>query len=218
MRSKAQHRVLLRWLLCSLFACVVSSPAAAGAPDPDYRGGLITPPLPKPQFTLTDTSGAPFNLHAETAGYVTLLFFGFTQCREVCPMHVGTLAAALKKLPASVANSLRVVFVTTDPAHDTPKVLRAWLDRFDRRIVGLSGSEAAVAAAQAAANIPVARKVALANGGSDFEHAAFVLAYTRDDFAHVLYPSGVTQEDWVHDLPRLVSEAWTSAGALQLQH
>src|SRR5258708_6477385 len=77
-----------------------------------YRGGVVAPPLPKPAFTLTDTSGAPFDFREKTEGYVTLLFFGYTFCPDQCPMHMGTLGAALKKLPAGTADHVKLVFVT----------------------------------------------------------------------------------------------------------
>ncbi|HEY2012434.1 MAG TPA: SCO family protein, partial [Bryobacteraceae bacterium] len=106
-----------------------------------YRGGLVTPPLPKPRFVLNDTSGAAFDFRQRTEGYVTLLFFGYTYCPDQCPMHMTNLGAALKKLPAGIADQIRLVFVTTDPARDTPTVLRRWLGLFDRRFIGLTGSE-----------------------------------------------------------------------------
>jgi protein SCO1 len=114
------------------------SASATTASTADYRGGLVMPPLPRPKFVLTDTSGAPFNFWAKTQGHVTLLFFGYTRCPDVCPMHMAYLAAALKKLPHDVPNQITVVFVTTDPNHDTSKVLRAWLDNFNKSVVGLT--------------------------------------------------------------------------------
>src|ERR1700730_3970733 len=100
-----------------------------------YRGGLVTPPLPKPNFVLTDTAGARFDLRSKTQGHVTLLFFGYTRCPDICPLHMAYLASALKKLPANAAGQFRVVFVTTDPTHDSPKALRAWLDHFDKSFI-----------------------------------------------------------------------------------
>lgn len=170
-----------------------------GLQETAYRGGLVTPPLPKPQFTLTDTKGAPFDFRAKTDGYVTLLFFGYTQCTSVCPMQMATLTGAMKKLPRDVTDRIRVVFVTTDPAHDNPAALRAWLNHFDKSFIGLTGTEAGVTAAQRAANVP---------SGGVAEHAAFILAYTKDNRGHLIYPDGVTQADWLHDLPQLASETW----------
>jgi len=93
-------------------------------------------------------------------------------------------------MPAAVADQVKVVFVTTDPARDSPSVLRSWLDRFDAHFIGLTGSEAAIEAARRAARIPLARKTARPADG--------------------IIVSGATPEDWVHDLPNLVAEGWSS--------
>jgi protein SCO1 len=176
-----------------------------------YRGGLVSPPIPKPSFTLVDTSGAPFDFRAKTRGYVTLLFFGYTSCPDVCPLQMGTVAQALKVLPAEQANRFKVVFVTTDPERDTGRVLRAWLDHFDRRFIGLTGSMAAIHQAQLASNVDPAQKAGtLSDGSYGMNHSAWILAYTTDNLAHVIYPAGVKQQDWVHDLPLLAKETWAA--------
>jgi protein SCO1 len=174
-----------------------------------YRGGLVSPPLIKPKFTLADTSGAPFDFGAKTQGYVTLLFFGYTHCPDMCPLQMSMIGTAVRKMNADIADQFKVVFVTTDPGRDTPSTLRAWLDHFDKRFIGLTGSDTAIRAAQVAANIPPAEKSAVrADGTYDVGHAAFVLAYTKDNLAHVIYPVGVKLEDLAHDLPLLVRETW----------
>jgi hypothetical protein len=71
----------------------------AGGSKVTYRGGLVTPPLPKPRFTLTDTSSARFDFWRKTEGYVTLLFFGYARCPDQCPLHMANIAKALKKMP-----------------------------------------------------------------------------------------------------------------------
>jgi protein SCO1/2 len=128
---------------------------------------------------------------------------------------MANIAKALKKMPKGFRDQVKLVFVTTDPARDTPKALRSWLDLFDERFVGLTGSEAAIEAVQKAAGVPPARKTTL-----DVEelktmqyavsHANFVLAYTKDNLAHLIYPGGVTEQDWANDLPQLVKENWSS--------
>ena len=186
-------------------------PAPAGGAESKYRGGLVSPPLPKPKFTLTDTSGAPFDFALKTQGYATLLFFGYTHCPDMCPLQMSTIAQALKTIPPASADRFKVVFVTTDPERDSPQVLRLWLDHFDKRFIGLTGTEAEIAAAQIAANLSPAKKSAVRpDGAYEVGHAAFVLAYTRDNLAHVIYPGGVKEDDWAHDLPYLATEAWTN--------
>ena len=185
-------------------------PPHADRTEATYRGGLVTPPLPKPRFTLTDTSGAPFDFWRKTQGYVTLLFFGYARCPDQCPLHIANIATAVKKMPPGLRDRVKLVFVTTDPARDSPKVLRSWLDLFDQRFIGLTGSDAEIEAAQRAAGVPPASKTVLADKDYAVAHANFVLAYTKDNLAHVIYPGGVTQQDWAHDLPQLVKEAWSS--------
>jgi len=123
---------------------------------------------------------------------------------------MANIASSLQQLPAEVREQVKVVFVTTDPARDSGAVLRAWLDNFDTRFIGLTGSEAAVAAAQRAAYIPPASKTAHTDHDYAMNHASFVLAYTKDNLAHVIYPGGVTSTDWAEDLPLLVTETWSS--------
>jgi protein SCO1/2 len=183
---------------------VSAQPGSTGS----YRGGLVTPPLPKPAFVLTDTSGAAFDFRQKTEGYVTLLFFGYTYCPDQCPMHMANLSAALKKLPPGIADQVKLVFVTTDPARDSPAVVRRWLDVFDRRFIGLTGTERAIEAVQRAVGVPPATRTGPTKTDYAVSHANFVLAYSRDNLAHVIYPGGVSKDDWVHDLPRLIKETW----------
>jgi protein SCO1/2 len=193
---------------CGLFLVLASLAPAQQGGSGTYRGGIVTPPLPKPRFVLTDTSGAPFDFWNRTQGSVTLLFFGYTYCPDQCPMHMANIGMALKRLPPALADQVKLVFVTTDPARDTPVELRGWLDHFDKRFVGLTGTEAALEAVQKAAGVPTARKTDLRNGSYAVAHANFVVAYTKDNLAHVIYPGGVGKDDWVHDLPLLIQETW----------
>src|SRR5215471_7187623 len=149
---------------------------SAEIPQTTYRGGLVTPPLPKPHFVLTDTSGAQFDFWDRTRGSITLLFFGYTYCPDECPMHMANLGAALKRLPPSIARQVKLVFVTTDPARDKPAQLRRWLDHFDKRFVALTGTPAALDLAQKAAGVPMAQKKDSRNGVYSVTHANFVVA------------------------------------------
>jgi len=191
-----------------LFLFAFSAPGQPGS-NGAYRGGLVTPPLSKPRFVLNDTSGVPFDFWNRTMGSVTLLFFGYTNCPDQCPMHMANIGAALKKLPPNIAGQVKLVFVTTDPARDRPAELRRWLDMFDKHFVGLTGTEAALGGIQKAAGVPVAQKTEPHAGNYSVAHANFVLAYSKDNLAHVIYPGGVSKDDWIHDLPLLVGESWS---------
>lgn len=164
----------------------------------------MSPPIPKPKFTLTDTEGKPFDFAANTEGYVTFLFFGYAHCPDICPSQMSLIAQALKQSPPELAKQFKVVFVTTDPERDTGKDLRTWLDHFDHNFIGLTGTQSAIDAAQTAANLsPAARSSSGPGKSYEVGHAAFVLAYTKDNLARVIYPAGITEKDLAHDLPLL---------------
>jgi protein SCO1 len=215
MSGSALYRALLALafllgMLSGVPAQVLAKPEPAPGPQTkaEYHGGLVSPPLAKPKFTLTDTSGAPFDFWSKTQGSVTLLFFGYTHCPDMCPLQMSIIAQALKDIPAAAGEQFKVVFVTTDPDRDTPAVLRVWLNRFDKHFIGLTGAQTTIDAAQIAANLAPAKKSPVRpDGAYEVGHAAFVLAYTKDNLAHVIYPVGVKEQDWVHDLPLLVKGA-----------
>src|SRR3712207_8127068 len=73
----------------------------------------------------------PYDFGAQTAGTPTLLFFGFTNCPDICPTTMADVAVALRGVDPALAEDVQVVFVTTDPAFDTPEVLTEYLGRFD---------------------------------------------------------------------------------------
>ncbi len=182
------------------------------APDPrtdPYAGLELLEAKGKPDFTLTDLDGKDFNFRRETDGYVTFLFFGYTHCPDVCPLHMANLGAVLKQLPPEIANRVKVVFVTTDPERDSIPVLKEFLGRFNPALIGLTGShEEVVRAQQAASLLPAYRDSAntLTDGSYSVGHAAQVLGYTADDSLRVIYPFGsnIRQEAWAKDIPLLV--------------
>jgi protein SCO1/2 len=190
-------------LSLTLGACESRSAALDG-----LRGVKLAPPHAKADFTLEDTQGKPFHFVRDTHGIVTLLYFGYTNCPDVCPTHLTNIAAALKKLSPEDQNKVRLVFVTTDPARDTPERLRSWLSNFDPRFIGLRGSLDSVNAAAARFGLPPATMEMMdpkAGGPQEYGmgHAAQVLAFSPDDTLRTEYPSGFTVDDWVNDLPKL---------------
>ena len=170
----------------------------------ELRGWIPIEPLPKVAFTLESMNGGEFEFLEETKGFVTLLFFGYTHCPDVCPLHMANISAVLKKLTPAVANQIRVVFVTTDPERDTSERMREWLGHFDPKFVGLRGPLEDVNAIQASIGLGASFREELPSGDYGIAHAAQVLAYTTDNRAHVMYAFGTRQEDWAHDLPLLV--------------
>ncbi|HSM16138.1 MAG TPA: SCO family protein [Gemmatimonadales bacterium] len=177
-----------------------------GAPADSAGGGAVTlaEPVPKVPFTLTATDGTPYHFVEETEGFVTLLFFGYTNCPDVCPVHMANVAAVLDRLPFEASSAIKVVFVTTDPERDTPEHIREWLDQFDPSFVGLTGTPGELVELQRAYRLAPAIREDIDESRYLVSHAAHVLAFTRDDSAHVVFPFGTRQSDWMRELPKLV--------------
>jgi protein SCO1/2 len=173
------------------------------------RGVTQEPPQPKPDLVLTTTEGKPFDLRKETKGMLTLVFFGYTNCPDVCPIHTANISKVLKSLPNEVSRKVRYIFITTDPERDTPEVLGKWLAGFDANFIGLTGTKEQIIAAQRMSQVmPAIREVPDSTKPGEYYvgHAGQVIAFTPDDdLAHIVYPFGVRQMDWANDIPILVN-------------
>lgn len=112
---------------------------AACAPEaPKFRSTDITGVDYGKSLALKDATGRVRTLE-DFRGKVIVLFFGFTQCPDVCPSTLGQIAAAVKQLGADAAR-VQVLFVSLDPERDTPQLLARYLGAFDPGFVGLYGT------------------------------------------------------------------------------
>jgi protein SCO1/2 len=199
-RTRIVFALALAGGVLALPGCGVSAESGGKA----YRGAMLAHAIPRPSFTLTDTRGQPFDFRAKTDSTVTLLFFGYLNCPDVCPVHMTNIASVMRTMPYEVTRNIRVVFVTTDPARDTPAKLETWLAGFDPSFIGLRGTPEQVTAIEKSVGVaPAVAGAPDSSGDYEVGHAAQVIAFTPDDSAHVVYPFGTRQADWVHDLPLL---------------
>jgi protein SCO1 len=181
-----------------------SAPATVEGAADKYAGLDLAEPYRRPSFTLTDTDGAAYDFREHTDGKPTLLFFGYTQCPDVCPTTLADIAVALRGMDLAVAQQVQVVFVTTDPKTDTPTVLAEYLRRFDADLptpfVGLTGDQQAIDQAQLSAGVPLAEEEGRV-------HSSLLLLYGGDDEAHVAFDAGNTSRDIAHDLGLVAADS-----------
>jgi protein SCO1/2 len=171
----------------------------------DIAGAVIERPYPLPDQEFTDTSGQPFVPAKDSDRPVTLMFFGYTHCPDVCNAVLANVASALRRVDDSVRDQVQMVFVTTDPDRDTPDVLRGYLDRFDPSYVGLTAPIATVEAAAAGMHIAYAGKETAAAGGYEVSHGTQITAF-HEGKARVVWMAETPVRDLRADLEQMVAE------------
>ena len=129
------------------------------------RDTAFDPPRPAPDLRLTDQHGRPFDL-ASLRGTPAFVYFGYTHCPDICPTTLADVRAAI----AASGVPARVVFVTVDPARDTAAAMKRYVDYYDDGFIGLTGSDAQLAAAAAAWGVAYRPGPADSNGNYAMTH------------------------------------------------
>ena len=135
----------MRKFLLALCAALLAACSGGGETPPKFNATDVSGADWGRELKLTDHNGKPRTL-ADFQGKVVILFFGFTQCPDICPTTLGASAAAMSLL-GSDADKVQVLFVTLDPARDTPEVLAKYAPAFHPSFLGLYGNAEATAAA-----------------------------------------------------------------------
>jgi protein SCO1/2 len=142
-------------LVLLLSGCAGASSSAGNPVEVDsspsaLHGTAIGKPYPLPSQRFTDTRGRAYVPAHDATAPVTLVFFGYTHCPDVCNVVLANVAAALRRTEQGVRDDTQLLFVTTDPARDTDAVMRRYLDRFDPSYVGLRAPVATTKARRSA--------------------------------------------------------------------
>jgi protein SCO1 len=203
---------------CSMMAVVVllisGCIAAPGGPtgqrnadQAGYAGGSSLPePYSMPEISLTDTSGRPYNLATTPSKPVTLLFFGYTNCPDVCITVLSDVALALQRLAPANRDQIQFIFVTTDPARDKEKQIRRYLDRFNPSFVGLTGPLPMIKRAATQVGVDIQGMKKLPSGGYEVGHSAQVIGFSRNSGV-VLWTPGTPIASLKHDFALLVERS-----------
>ena len=211
MNRTAMRAVLVAvGLLMLVSGCTRPTPTPPGyvSADPEgYLGGSSLPqPYTMPDVSLTDTAGRPYNLATSPSRPVTLMFFGYTKCPDVCITVLSDLALALQRLDAAERDHIQVIFVTTDPARDKPAVVRKYLDGFDPTFVGLTGSLSTIKQAAGQVGVDIEGMKKLPSGGYEVGHSSQVIGFNRTSGV-VLWTPETPIADLKHDFALLVEKS-----------
>ncbi len=193
-------RSRLSWLLV-LLLCVWLLAACGEASDLKFKGSDITGTKLGRDWTLLGMDGKTYT-PANFQGKVTLVFFGFTQCPDVCPTALAELAQVMTLL-GDRAKQVQVLMISVDPERDTPEVLRAYISGFDPRFLALTGSADQIKAAAGSFKAYYAKAPA-GKGNYTMDHSSSFYLLDKKGDARAMLNSAIGAPAVAHDIDALL--------------
>lgn len=188
--------------LCAALLLLAGCDKAA-APAAPFKSVDITGADYGRDFPMPDLDGRPRSV-ADFKGKVTVVFFGYTQCPDVCPTTMSELAAVKKQLGAD-GDKLQAVFITIDPERDTAEILKAYMGSFDPSFVALRGTPEQTLELTKSFKA-FFRKVSGKEPGSyTMDHTAGAYVYDPQGRLRLFVRYGQPVEAWVSDLKQLLA-------------
>lgn len=170
----------------------------------NWHASDVTGMMPDLEFTLTGPDGAAINARS-LQGKPVLVFFGFTNCPDVCPTTLTQLSVVMKKLGPQ-ADDIQIALVSVDPGRDTPEVMQSYTASFGPWLLGLTGEEEALTRLREAYGVYAAMESSDDKGSYNVMHSAAVFAFDAKGRARLLI-SDVNDSDAVaSDLKQLINQ------------
>jgi len=188
----------MRFLCATVATLLALAVAACGPAAPKFEGSDVTGIGYARDFRLTDHTGKTRTL-ADFRGKVVVLFFGYTQCPDVCPTTLSELAATMQKLGAD-ADRVQVLFVTVDPDRDTPDLLSRYVPAFNPSFLGLYGDAAATEATAKEFKIIYQKQPGPTPGTYSVDHSAGTYVFDPQGRLRVYESYGRGPEVFAHDI------------------
>lgn len=189
------------WRIGLLFALNLALAACGGQ---KWETHNITGLMPDLKFTLVDTHGR--TVHAgDFAGKVRLLYFGYTNCPDVCPLTLADIARTLHDLGPAAASHVRVLFVSVDPRRDTPKVLHRYAKAFGPQFIGLTGTQAELQALSKRYRVSYSYGKLDAHGDYVVNHSAAIFVFDARGRARLIMNHTYSSKAMAHDLRQVLN-------------
>jgi protein SCO1 len=190
-----------------LAGCGGSDPSADGpiadfsASDDDGMYGVVLPdPYRLADVSLTATDGSAYRFATDTKDPLTLVFFGYTHCPDICQVVMADIASALNRLEPDERSKVGMLFVTTDPARDDAGTLREYLDRFDPAFEGLTGPLPRILDAGESVGVAIEKGEKLPSGGYEVTHGTQVVGVLPDGTAPLVWTQGTAPDKIAQDI------------------
>ncbi|MEC5398099.1 SCO family protein [Uliginosibacterium sp. H1] len=185
-----------------LLAAALVLTACARDDAPHFNTTDVTGSAWGPGLKLPDAHGKERTL-ADFKGHAVAVFFGFTQCPDVCPTGMLMLSEVVKKLGPD-GDKLDVIFVTVDPNRDTPELLQAYMNAFNPRFVALRGTEEQTAAIAKEFKVFYEKRGDVAGGTYTMDHTAAFFIFDPQGRARLFVRHGETPERVAQDVKQLI--------------
>jgi protein SCO1/2 len=176
------------------------------APLSGLHATVFSNPRDIQPFTLADHTGKVFD-NRSLLGHWSFVFFGYTHCPDVCPTTLSVLSSVARKV-GNHADDVQFVFITIDPGRDSPEMLGQFLSRFDRGIIGVTGTSEAIGTLAHQVGITFAR-VADNSGAGNYtmDHSASVLLFDPAGRFHAVFTPPLDATDMARDFS-MISRAY----------
>jgi len=183
---------------------IISTPGQSG----DFHGTVLAEPYHKPSMLFTTMDGRTYRIDRDAKRPVVLVFFGYTNCPDVCSTVLADVAAALRPMPTVTRSKVQLLFITTDPARDTGPAMTTYLARFDPSFLGLRAPADETEQVAESMGVAIAGTDPAGSGsGYTVAHGAQVVGFGPDNLAHVIWMPGTPVADLRSDVERLASTA-----------
>ena len=197
-----------RWLAVALTATLLSGCGASAqlSAGHEMTGTVLDPPFAVDGTPLVAGDKTPYSLVGDTEKDLTLVFFGYTHCPDICGIVMSTMASAMTRLTDEEREEVDVVFVTTDPARDTPQLVDDYATNFDPGFIGVTGPIDTISDVAQPLGIAVEQGDKLPSGGYDVTHGTQIVAINADDEGIAYWHEDVSSAQLAADIQHLLSE------------
>jgi len=190
-------------LACTLGVSLAACDKLPGKQDVSFQNTDVTGLDYAKGFTLTDHTGKQRTL-ADFKGKAVVVFFGYTQCPDVCPTTMAEMASVMQKLGPQ-ADQVQVVFITVDPERDTQELLASYVPAFDKRFIGLRGTSEQTAKVAKDFKVYYEKVPGTEPGSYTINHMAGSFIFDKDGRVRLFVRHGTGADAIVHDLRQLLS-------------
>ena len=191
----------VRLLFCSLVVLLVGCSSGH-----DWNGKDISGLMPELAFELTDSNGETYKAE-DGKGTVRVMFFGFTNCPDICPTTMARLKGAINQMPDPLQDDVTMLFVSVDPRRDTPEKLGEYVGFFGDDIKGLTSDEKTLRKLAKRYRTTFGYNEPDENGDYDVSHSSAVYVFDEEGRARLLLRSQLSRDEISEDLTTLAREA-----------